>query len=88
MTTWLDLGPHETQTFQWGLIAVDECNGSQLTLYTTSITASPSQTILTDSRTITIPGSHPLMLYTVSLAPVRAASRGLVVTPSSTRCPG
>ena len=86
MTTWLDLSQHGTVSLTWELVAVDECDGTNTVLYTAAATAPPGDAMVSDSRTITIPGSHPLMLYTVSVSPARVASKGLLVTPGTTSC--
>ena len=88
MTTWLDLGAHDATAIDWQLVAVDECTGAQSVLYSVSVTAAAGQSRVSDSRSVTLPGSDPLKLYTLSIAPVRVASEGLVVTPGDAACPG
>ncbi|MBV8196224.1 MAG: hypothetical protein JOY80_11940 [Candidatus Dormibacteraeota bacterium] len=86
VTTTVHLQTDGTVSVSWQFVGVDECTGGQTVVFSTTQSAQSGATQVSDTRTITIPGTHPLKVYVQTTAPMSIQSEALTVTPSSTTC--
>ena len=80
LQTTLDLQlPHDGTAITWEIVAVDRCTGAQSVLRSSTSTPDPSWQVVWATDQYSLPSTHPLLLYMVTVSPVRVASPPVAV---------
>lgn len=80
--------PHAAASLTWDLVAVDRCSGAQSVVSSDQSTLDPSWNQVWASDQLSLPSSHPTMLYAVAESPYRAASSPVEIAGSAACTPG
>ena len=81
-------GPHAAASLTWDLVAVDRCSGAQSVVSSEQSTLDPSWTQVWASDQVSLPSTHPTMLYAVAESPYRVASAPVEIAGSAACIPG
>lgn len=81
-------GPHAAASLTWDLVAVDRCSGAQSVVSSEQSTLDPSWNQVWASDQLSLPSTHPTMLYAVAESPYRVASAPVEIAGSAACTPG
>ncbi|MGH7687659.1 MAG: hypothetical protein ACREN2_12705, partial [Candidatus Dormibacteria bacterium] len=79
LQTTLDLQLPHDGAITWEIVAVDRCTGAQSVLRSSTSTPDPSWQVVWATDQYSLPSTHPLLLYMVTVSPVRVASPPVAV---------
>jgi hypothetical protein len=83
----INLGQHATGTVAWEVVSVGRCSGAEIVLASASGTDEESYEYMWQNISAALP-EGPLALYTVTVSPVRVASRVVDVPAGPANCLG
>jgi Protein kinase domain len=76
----------EVERMNWAFTIVNRCTGVRTDVPGGSMTAQPGWAYVYDTRTVTVPVARSLAIVAMTTAPVRVASRPLLIATGSRTC--